>query len=101
MLYGTYFLSLGNGLFFLSLLLLYINRRNLIITLVSFELLSIGLSILFITNSIWINDLNGQVFALLILIVSGAESAIALSLFLAHFRSSGSITAMSLRQLKG
>jgi NADH-quinone oxidoreductase subunit K len=101
MIAGKLYLMIGSTIFFLSLFYLYNNKKNALITLLSLELLSISISFIFITYSVLLNDIEGQLIALIILAVSGAESAIALALFLAFFRTSGTISILSLNQLKG
>jgi len=80
---------------------IFVLRRNIINILISLELLLLGISFLFIVFSVYLDDIVGQVFALMILTVAGAESAIGLAILLSFYRLRGDISVTSLNTLKG
>ena len=86
------YLSIAFILFLLGVLGIVVNRKNIIILLMSIELMLLAINFLLLTVSSFIDDLNGQVFALYILVVAAAESAIGLSILVAYYRVKGSIS---------
>lgn len=76
-------------------------RKNMIITLVSIELMLLSVNINFIIFSVYLNDILGQVFSLLILTVAAAESAIGLALLVVYYRVKGNIDIDYINTLKG
>jgi len=77
------------------------SASHIIAILISFELLLLGISLNFIFFSIFLNDILGQVFALLILTIAGAESAIGLALLLAFYRFRDNVSISIINSLKG
>jgi NADH-quinone oxidoreductase subunit K len=73
-------------IFFIGVLGLILNKRNLLIVLMSIELMLVGLNLNFIFFSIFLDDIVGQLFALYILTVAAAESAIGLALFTVYYK---------------
>ena len=71
---------------------LFFNQRNLIITLISIELLLVSVNLLFITTSIFIDDFIGQLFALFILTIAAAEASIGLAIIIIFYRLKGSLS---------
>ena len=78
-------MSLGLTIFFLGLLGFIFNRKNLILALISLELIVLGVTILILISSFGLNDTVGQAFAVLLISTVGAESAIGLAIVLAYF----------------
>jgi len=96
-----HFLSLGAVLFALSVVGIFLNRRNLIVLLMAIELMLLAVNTNFIAFSYYLNDLHGQVFVFFILTVAAAESAIGLAILVLLFRNKSSISVDELDTLKG
>lgn len=86
-------------LFSIGLFGILLNRQNLILILLSIELILLSVNLNFIFFSIFLDDILGQIFALMILTVAAAESAIGLAIILAFFRLRGTISVSKLNQL--
>ena len=95
------FLSLGAILFAISVLGIFLNRKNLIILLMSVELMLLAVNMNFIAFSYYLGDLSGQIFVFFILTVAAAEAAIGLAILVVLFRSLNTIRVDQLDQLKG
>jgi len=87
-------------LFFISLIGLIFNSRNIIITLMCIELLLLSLNLNFIIFSIYLDDMYGQIFSLFILTVAAAESAIGLAIIILYYRTRGKISLDQLSLLR-
>ena len=96
-----HYLFLGAIIFTLGVLGIFLNKKNLIIILMSIELILLSVNINFIAFSAYINDISGQIFALLTLTVAAAEAAIGLAILVVFFRNLGSIEVNKINQLKG
>ena len=96
-----HFLSLGAMLFALAVLGIFLNRKNLIVLLMSIELMLLAVNINFVAFSHYLGDIHGQVFVFLLLTVAAAESAIGLAILVLLFRNKTSINAEDLNTLKG
>lgn len=96
-----HYLFLGAIIFTLGVLGIFLNKKNLIIILMSIELILLSVNINFITFSAYINDISGQIFAMLTLTVAAAEAAIGLAILVVFFRNLGSIEVNKINQLKG
>lgn len=88
-------------LFFISILGIAINRKNIILVLMSIELMLLSISIGLTAFSIYWDDIGGQIYVLFILTIAAAESAIALAVLVVHYRLWGTIAVDSLNLLKG
>jgi len=97
----SHFLVLGAILFAISVVGIFLNRRNLIVLLMAIELMLLAVNMNFIAFSHFLNDLAGQVFVFFILTVAAAESAIGLALLVVLFRNLSSIDVEDLDSLKG
>jgi NADH:ubiquinone oxidoreductase subunit K len=95
------FLTLSLILFIIGILGIVVNRKNLIILLMSIELMLLSLNFSFIISTIILDDLIGQIFSLYILVVAAAESAIGLSILVAYYRVRGTISVQYLNLLRG
>ena len=96
-----HYLSLGGILFALSVLGIFLNRRNLIVLLMAIELMLLAVNTNFIAFSHYLGDMDGQVFVFFILTVAAAESAIGLAILVVLFRNRESISVQELDSLKG
>ena len=96
-----HFLSLGAILFALSVVGIYLNRKNLIVLLMAIELMLLAVNMNFVAFAHYLGDLNGQIFVFFILTVAAAESAIGLAILVLLFRNRSSINVDELNTLKG
>lgn len=96
-----HFLSLGAMLFALSVVGIFLNRKNLIILLMAIELMLLAVNTNFVAFSHYLGDLNGQIFVFFILTVAAAESAIGLAILVLLFRHKSTINVDELNSLKG
>ncbi len=96
-----HFLSVAAVLFTLGIFGIFLNRKNIIIILMSIELMLLAVNINLVAFSSFMGDLAGQVFALLILTVAAAEAAIGLAILVVFFRNRGSIAVEDVNSMKG
>jgi NADH-quinone oxidoreductase subunit K len=96
-----HYLSLGGILFALSVVGIFMNRRNLIVLLMAIELMLLAVNLNFIAFSHFLGDMDGQVFVFFILTVAAAESAIGLAILVVLFRNRSTIAVDELGTLKG
>lgn len=97
----THFLVLGAILFAISIVGIFLNRKNVIILLMAIELMLLAVNLNFVAFSHFLGDMAGQVFVFFILTVAAAESAIGLAILVLLFRNVGSIAVDDLGELKG
>ncbi len=97
----SHYLVLGAILFAISVVGIFLNRKNLIVLLMAIELMLLSVNMNFVAFSHYLNDLAGQVFVFFILTVAAAESAIGLAILVVLFRNLNSINVEDLDQLKG
>ena len=97
----THYLVLGALLFAISVVGIFLNRKNLIVLLMAIELMLLAVNMNFIAFSHYLHDTSGQVFVFFILTVAAAESAIGLAILVALFRNMNTINVAELDQLKG
>ena len=97
----SHFLSLGAILFALSVIGIFMNRRNLIVLLMAIELMLLAVNMNFIAFSHYMGDMAGQVFVFFILTVAAAESAIGLAILVVLFRNRSTINVEELDSMKG
>ena len=97
----SHYLVLGAILFAISVIGIFLNRRNVIIMLMALELMLLAVNLNFIAFSRYLNDTAGQIFVFFILTVAAAESAIGLAILVLLFRNVGSIDVEELGTLKG
>jgi NADH-quinone oxidoreductase subunit K len=96
-----HFLTVAAILFTIGVFGIFLNRKNVIIILMSVELILLSVNINFVAFSAHLGDLTGQVFALLILTVAAAEAAIGLAILVIFFRNRGSIAVDDVNMMKG
>ena len=87
----THYLTVAAILFTLGVFGIFLNRKNVIIILMSIELMLLAVNINFVAFSVFLEDMVGQVFAMLVLTVAAAEAAIGLAILVIYFRNRGSI----------
>ncbi|MGE0072387.1 MAG: NADH-quinone oxidoreductase subunit NuoK [Thiomonas sp.] len=97
----AHYLVLGAILFAISVVGIFLNRRNLIVILMAIELMLLAVNLNFIAFSHYLQDFAGQVFVFFILTVAAAESAIGLAILVVLFRNLNTIDVEELDQLKG
>ena len=96
-----HYLSLAAIIFTTGVIGIFLNRKNVIVILMSIELILLAVNINLVSFSIFLNDLNGQIFTLFILTVAAAEAAIGLAIVVAYYRNSGTINVEEIKNLKG
>ena len=96
-----HYLSLGAILFTMSIIGIFLNRKNLIVLLMAIELMLLAVNMNFVAFSYYLGDMHGQVFVFFILTVAAAEAAIGLAILVLLFRNNASINAEDLNTLKG
>lgn len=97
----SHYLVLAGILFVISIAGIFINRRNVLILLMSIELMLLSVNINFIAFSSYLNDIGGQVFVFFILTVAAAEAAIGLAILVVIFRKRKSLEVDKLNELQG
>ena len=97
----NHYLAVGAILFALGFFGIFLNRKNVIIILMSIELILLAVNINLVAFSVALDDLVGQVFALFVLTVAAAEAAIGLAILVVYFRNRGSIAVDDIDMLKG
>ena len=97
----SYYLFLSSVLFSISLAGIFLNRKNILIMLMSLELMFLSINFNFIIFGNYLNDIAGQVFVFFILTVIAAESAIGLAIIVVYYRNSGTIRVEEIEKLKG
>jgi NADH-quinone oxidoreductase subunit K len=96
-----HYLSVAAVLFTLGIFGIFLNRKNVIIILMSIELILLSVNINFVAFSSFMGDIVGQIFALLVLTVAAAEAAIGLAILVVYFRNRGSIAVEDINLMKG
>ncbi|MGZ9097981.1 MAG: NADH-quinone oxidoreductase subunit NuoK [Micavibrio sp.] len=97
----SHYLTLAALLFTLGVFGIFLNRKNVIVILMSIELMLLSVNINFVAFSSFLEDLTGQVFTMFVLTVAAAEAAIGLAILVAFFRNKGSIAVEDISTLKG
>ena len=97
----AHYLAVAAIMFVTGIVGIFINRKNVIIILMSIELMLLAVNINFVAFAAFLNDLMGQVFALFVLTVAAAEAAIGLAILVVYFRNRGTIAVEDINQMKG
>ena len=97
----AHYLTVGAILFTLGILGIFLNRKNIIVILMSVELILLSVNHNLVAFSAQLGDLTGQVFAMFILTVAAAEAAIGLAIVVIYFRNRGTIEVEDVSTLKG
>lgn len=96
-----HYLILAATIFTIGVVGIFLNRKNIIVILMSIELMLLAVNINLVSFSIYLNDLTGQIFAIFILTVAAAEAAIGLAIIVIYYRNSGTIRVQEINKLKG
>ena len=96
-----HYLTLGAIIFSLGTLGIFLNRKNVIVILMSVELILLAVNINLVSFSIYLQDITGQIFTMLILTVAAAEAAIGLAIIVSYYRNKGSIRVEEINEMKG
>ncbi len=96
-----HYLTLGAIIFSLGIVGIFLNRKNVIVILMSIELILLAVNINLISFSIFSGDILGQVFTMLILSIAAAEAAIGLAIIVIFYRNKGSIRVEDIHEMKG
>lgn len=96
-----HYLAVAAVLFTLGVLGIFVNRKNVIVILMSIELILLAVNINLVAFSTHLNDIVGQVFALMVLTVAAAEAAIGLAILVTYFRNRGTIAVEDINMMKG
>jgi len=96
-----YFLAFGCLLFLIGVVGVVLNRKNLIIMLMSIELILLAVNVNFVVFSFWLDDITGQIFSIFILTVAAAESAIGLAILVIYHRLRGQILIEYINLIQG
>src|SRR5690606_13956482 len=97
----SHYLAVGAILFTLGVLGIFLNRKNVIVILMSVELILLSVNLNLVAFSSFLGDLVGQIFALLVLTVAAAEAAIGLAILVVYFRNRGTIAVEDINMMKG
>ncbi|MCX5493161.1 NADH-quinone oxidoreductase subunit NuoK [Kaistia dalseonensis] len=97
----SHYLSVAAVLFTIGVFGIFLNRKNVIVILMSVELILLAVNINFVAFSSFQGDLVGQIFALLVLTVAAAEAAIGLAILVVYYRNRGSIAVEDINLMKG
>jgi NADH-quinone oxidoreductase subunit K len=96
-----HYLGVAAVLFTLGVFGIFLNRKNVIIILMSIELMLLAVNINLVAMSAYLNDLTGQIYALIVLTVAAAEAAIGLAIVVIYFRIRGSIAVDDINSMRG
>ena len=96
-----HYLAVAAIIFTFGILGIFLNRKNVIVILMSIELILLSVNINLVSFSVYLGDLVGQVFALLVLTVAAAEAAIGLAILVSFYRNRGSIAVEDINLMKG
>ncbi len=96
-----HYLTVAAALFVVGIFGLFLNRKNIIILLMSLELILLSVNINFVAFSAYLGDLKGQIFTLFVLTVAAAEAAIGLAILVCFFRNRGTIDVEDVNVMKG
>ena len=97
----AHYLWVAAILFTLGIFGIFLNRKNVIVILMSIELMLLAVSINFVSFSVFLGDLVGQAFAMFVLTVAAAEAAIGLAILVVYFRNRGTIAVEDINMMKG
>ena len=96
-----HYLTLGAIIFSIGVAGIFLNRKNIIVILMSVELILLAVNINLVSFSIFLNNLTGQIFTLFILTVAAAEAAIGLAIIVVYYRNTSNIDVEDIHSLKG
>ena len=96
-----HYLTLGGVIFLLGVVGIFLNRKNIIVILMSVELILLSVNINLVASSSYSNEIAGQIFTFFILTVAAAEAAIGLAIIVSYYRNKGSIRVQDINEMKG
>ena len=96
-----HYLTLGAIMFSLGTIGVFLNRKNIIVILMSIELILLAVNINLVSFSIYLGDITGQIFTMLILTVAAAQAAIGLGIIVSYYRNKGSVRVEEINEMKG
>jgi NADH-quinone oxidoreductase subunit K len=88
-------------MFFIGLSGIILNKKNVILILISVELMLLAINFIFLVSSVYLDDRIGQIFALLVLTVAAAESSIGLGILVVYYRTQGSVAIETINLMQG
>jgi len=97
----SHYLTVAAILFTLGIFGIFLNRKNVIVILMSIELMLLAVNVNFVAFSAFLHDLVGQVFAMFVLTVAAAEAAIGLAILVVYYRNRGTIEVEDINMMKG
>jgi NADH-quinone oxidoreductase subunit K len=97
----SHYLTVAAILFVIGVLGIFINRKNVIVILMSIELILLAVNINLVAFSTYLNDLTGQIFTMFVLTVAAGEAAIGLAILVVYFRNRGTIAVDDINRMKG
>ena len=97
----NHYLFLGAIIFTIGVIGIFLNKKNVIIILMSIELILLSVNINLVSFSIYLQDITGQIFTMLILTVAAAEAAIGLAIIVSYYRNRGSVRVEEINEMKG
>ena len=97
----NYFVILSALLFCIGVMGIFLNRKTIISVLMSIEIMLLAVNINFVSFSVYLQDVAGQIFSIFILAIAGAEAAIALAILVVYFHNKGNIEIVQVSSLKG
>ncbi len=95
------FILIPTIIFFVGISGIIFNKKNVILVLISIELMLLAINFIFIVSSVYLDDRIGQIFALLVLTVAAAETSIGLGLLIVYYRILGSVSIESINLMRG
>ena len=96
-----HYLTLSSIIFVIGIIGVFLNRKNIIIILMSIELILLAVNINLVSFSVYLQDLVGQVFTMFVLTVAAAEAAVGLAIIVIYYKNKGSINVEQINSLKG
>ena len=96
-----HYLTLGTIIFTIGIFGIFLNKKNVIIILMSIELILLAVNINLVSFSIYLQNLSGQIFSMFILTVAAAEAAVGLAIIVMYYKNKGSINVEKINSLKG
>ena len=96
-----HYLTFGAIIFSIGTLGIFLNRKNVIVILMSVELILLAVNINLVSFSIYLEDITGQIFTMLILTVAAAEAALGLAIIVSYYRNRGSVRVEEINEMKG
>ena len=96
-----HYLTLGAIIFTIGVVGIFLNRKNIIVILMSIELILLAVNINLVSFSVYLQDLVGQVFTMFVLTVAAAEAAVGLAIIVIYYKNKGSINVEQINSLKG